>query len=421
MFQNKNNLTVIFICFLMNMLDGMDVMVISYTAPSIAKEWNIDPAKLGLVFSAGLLGMAIGAMFLASKADIIGRKTMILLSAGIMGICVWSTVFAKSIEILLLIRFISGIGIGSMLASTATLASEYSQAKTKDFWVSFVMSGYPIGAVLSGMAAAKIIPVQGWRAMFQLAGIVTLFTLPVIYFFLTESLEFLLKSRPKNALHRANAILQKMQLAPLAELPVIESNIKKAAVTELFTENRKKNTLWLWLSIFMAFATLYFLTMWIPKLAANTGLSTELAIYAGTIFNLGAFFGIVSQGYLSAKFGLKRVICFFLISTAVLMIVFGLFKGSAIVLILFGLIGFGIQGGFVGMYSVAAKLYPTQIRTTGVGWAVGLGRVGAVVGPIVGGLLIGIGFTMAVNFMLFAIPTIIAGIAILFIKFSDNN
>ena len=421
MFQNKNNLTVIFICFLMNMLDGMDVMVISYTAPSIAKEWNIDPAKLGLVFSAGLLGMAIGAMFLASKADIIGRKTMILLSAGIMGICVWSTVFAKSIEILLLIRFISGIGIGSMLASTATLASEYSQAKTKDFWVSFVMSGYPIGAVLSGMAAAKIIPVHGWRAMFQLAGIVTLFTLPVIYFFLTESLEFLLKSRPKNALHRANAILQKMQLAPLAELPVIESNIKKAAVTELFTENRKKNTLWLWLSIFMAFATLYFLTMWIPKLAANTGLSTELAIYAGTIFNLGAFFGIVSQGYLSAKFGLKRIICFFLISTAVLMIVFGFFKGSVLILILFGLIGFGIQGGFVGMYSVAAKLYPTQIRTTGVGWAVGLGRVGAVVGPIVGGLLIGIGFTMAVNFMLFAIPTIIAGIAILFIKFSDNN
>ena len=421
MFQNKNNLTVIFICFLMNMLDGMDVMVISYTAPSIAKEWNIDTAKLGLVFSAGLLGMAIGAMFLASKADIIGRKTMILLSAGIMGICVWSTVFAKSIEVLLLIRFISGIGIGSMLASTATLASEYSQAKTKDFWVSFVMSGYPIGAVLSGMAAAKIIPVQGWRAMFQLAGIVTLFTLPVIYFFLTESLEFLLKSRPKNALHRANAILQKMQLAPLAELPVIESNIKKAAVTELFTENRKKNTLWLWLSIFMAFATLYFLTMWIPKLAANTGLSTELAIYAGTIFNLGAFFGIVSQGYLSAKFGLKRIICFFLISTAVLMIVFGFFKGSVLILILFGLIGFGIQGGFVGMYSVAAKLYPTQIRTTGVGWAVGLGRVGAVVGPIVGGLLIGIGFTMAVNFMLFAIPTIIAGIAILFIKFSDNN
>lgn len=413
--------TTIFICFLMNMLDGMDVMVISYTAPSIAKEWAIEPSKLGLVFSAGLLGMAIGAMFLASKADIIGRRAMILLSASIMGVCVWSTVFAQSVETLLFIRFISGIGIGSMLASTATLASEYSPTKTKDFWVSFVMAGYPIGAVLSGIVAAKIIPLEGWRAMFQLAGIVTLFTLPIIYFFLAESLDFLLKSRPKNALNRANILLQKMQLPPLTELPFIESSIKKAAVAELFSENRKNNTFWLWLSIFMAFATLYFLTMWIPKLATNTGLSTELAIYAGTVFNLGAFFGIVSQGYLSAQFGLKRVICFFLITTALLMLVFGLFKGSVMVLILFGLIGFGIQGGFVGMYSVAAKLYPTQIRTTGVGWAVGLGRVGAVVGPIVGGLLIGMGLTMTTNFIIFAIPTIISGIAILFITFSDSK
>ena len=408
--------TTIFICFLMNMLDGIDVMVISYTAPSIAKEWAVEPSKLGLVFSAGLLGMAIGAMFLASKADIIGRRAMILLSASIMGVCVWSTIFAQSVEHLLFIRFISGIGIGSMLASTATLASEYSPVKTKDFWVGCAMSGYPIGAVISGIVAAKIIPSEGWRMMFQLAGIVTLLTLPIIYFFLSESLDFLLKTRPKDALNRANMILQKMQLVPLAELPIIEKNIKKASVNELFTENRKQNTLWLWLSIFMAFATLYFLTMWIPKLAANTGLSTELAIYAGTVFNFGAFFGIISQGYLSAKFGLKQIICCFFIATAVFMLIFGFFKDSILVLVLFGLIGFGIQGGFIGMYSMAAKLYPTQIRTTGIGWAIGLGRLGAIIGPIVGGLLIGMGLTMATNFIIFAVPTVISGIAILLIN-----
>ena len=413
--------TTILICFLMNMLDGMDVMVISYTAPSIAKEWVIESSKLGLVFSAGLLGMAIGAMFLASKADIIGRRAMILLSACIIGVCVWSTVFAQNVETLLFIRFISGIGIGSMLASTATLASEYSPIKTKDFWVSFAMSGYPIGAVLSGMVAAKVIPIEGWKTMFQVAGIVTLLTLPIIYFFLSESLDFLLKTRPQNALHRANEILKKLQLSQLTELPTIEKSIKKASVAELFSDNRKPNTLWLWLSIFMAFATLYFLTMWTPKLAANTGLSTELAIYAGTVFNLGAFFGIISQGYLSSKFGLKQVIFGYLMFTALLMLVFGQFQGSVLVLILFGLIGFGIQGGFIGMYAIAAKLYPTQVRTTGVGWAIGLGRLGAVIGPIIGGLLIGAGLTMTTNFIIFAIPTIISGIAILFISLENNE
>ncbi len=410
----------ILICFLMNMLDGMDVMVISYTAPAIAKEWAIEPAQLGIVFSAGLLGMAIGAMFLASKADIIGRRAMILLSAAIMGLCVWCTILAQNVETLLVIRFISGVGIGSMLASTATLASEYSPTKTKDFWVSFVMSGYPVGAVLSGMVAAKIVPIDGWRAMFQMAGIATLITLPLIYLYLAESLDFILKTRPANALEKANKILLQMKQAPLSELPFLETQIKTAAVSELFRGERKSNTIWLWVAIFMAFATLYFLTMWIPKLASNTGLSLNLAIYAGTVFNLGAFFGIISQGYLSARFGLNRMICYFLVGTALLMLVFGLFKGSVLVLILFGLIGFGIQGGFVGMYSVAAKLYPTQIRTTGVGWAVGLGRVGAVVGPIIGGILIGAGLSMTVNFMIFAIPTLIAGISILYIVIKNE-
>ena len=127
-------------------------------------------------------------------------------------------------------------------------------------------------------------------------------------------------------------------------------------------------------------------------------------------------FGIVSQGYLSSKFGLKQVICCYLVFTTLLMLIFGFFKGSILVLILFGLIGFGIQGGFIGMYAVAAKLYPTQVRTTGVGWAIGLGRLGAVIGPIVGGLLIGMGLSMTTNFIIFAIPTIISGVAILFIN-----
>ena len=427
--------TTILICFLMNTLDGMDVMVVSYAAPAIAKVWAISPEAMGSVFSAGLLGMTLGTLFIAPRADIVGRRTIILFSAIIMGLTVFATFLAQSVEQLLFFRFISGLGIGSMLASTATLASEYAPKKTKDFWVSFVMSGYPIGAVLSGLAAAQIIPAYGWRAMFQTAGVVTLITVPLIYFFLSESLDFLLKKQPKDALQKANSILNKMNRATLTELPPLSisrvlksdsgiltdipnptSEIEKPSVKSLLTPERKASTIQLWIALFMAFASLYFLTTWIPKLASSAGLSMELAIYAGTVFNLGSFVGIMTQGYLSSIFGLRRTIFSFLAATAFLMVIFGFFKGSAMVLVLFGLIGFGVQGGFVGLYAVAARFYPTEIRSTGVGFAMSAGRVGGIVGPLLGGLLIGAGLSMTANFMIFAIPTLLAGIATFMIK-----
>lgn len=385
----KQQYTTIFICFLMNMLDGMDVMVVSYAAPNISKNWSISPQSLGGIFSVGLLGMTIGAMFLAPQADKIGRKMMIIICNILMSISVFCTSWADSIEILAVLRVISGIGIGGMLASTATLTAEYAPKASKDFWVSFVMAGYPIGAVLSGLAAAHIIPQYGWQSMFKIAGTVSIITLPIVYFFLKESTEYLQES----------------------------VKIHKTSMAVLITEKYQKSTIRLWIAIFMAFATLYFLTTWIPKLASATGLSLELSIYAGTVFNLGAFCGIISQGYFSSRFGLTKTISAYLIFTTILMLIFGFFHGSILVLILFGLIGFGIQGGFVGMYSLAARLYPTEIRATGVGGAVGVGRIGAIFGPLLGGILIGAGLSMTINFMIFAVPTIIAGGVILKTKY----
>lgn len=370
------------------MLDGMDVMVVSYAAPNISKDWSVSPQSLGVVFSAGLLGMTIGAMFLAPRADKFGRKAMIILCNFLMGISVFGTAWANSVETLMFFRVISGIGIGGMLASTATLTAENAPKATKDFWVSFVMSGYPIGAVLAGLVAAKIIPLYGWQSIFKVAGITSLITLPIVYFFLKESSDFLNEVTTKG----------------------------KTSVINLLSTEYKKVTIGLWIAIFMAFATLYFLTTWIPKLASATGLSVELAIYAGTVFNLGAFLGIVSQGFFSSRFGLSKTIFVYLFITSLLMVVFGFFKDSFLILTLFGLIGFGIQGGFVGMYSLAARLYPTEIRATGVGGAVGVGRIGAVVGPLVGGVLIGMGLSMTINFIIFAIPPILAGLVLLTIK-----
>jgi MFS transporter, AAHS family, 4-hydroxybenzoate transporter len=223
---------------------------------------------------------------------------------------------------------------------------------------------------------------------FKLAGIATMLTLPVVLFFLKESKEFLLKKETTG------------------------SN----PVTLLLNDNYRSSTLALWLAIFMSFATLYFLTTWIPKLASATGLSDKLAIYAGTLFNLGAFFGIISRGYISRKWRLHATIIFYLVVTTLLMLLFGFFENSIIILLFIGAIGFGIQGGFVGMYSIAAIMYPAQIRATGVGWAVGIGRVGAIAGPFLGGILVSEGFGMAFSFMFFAVPTLISAVAVIFIR-----
>lgn len=403
----------IFVCFLMNILDGMDVLVISYCAPAIAKSWTVGPEALGIVFSAGLAGMTLGALLLAPFADQIGRKKMILLSAFIMGTGMYLTAYCTTVTQLVVLRFLSGIGIGSMLASTAALTAEYTPDRTKDFWVSLVISGYPVGAVLSGLVAAEIVPASGWQRMFQLAGLASFVTIPVIWFFLSESVEFYLKKQPAKALNKANAILTKMGRPALSELPEVLEKKVAIPVNKLLGSDYRASTFQLWTALFLAFGSLYFLTSWIPKLAENTGLSLSLAIYAGTVFNVGAFFGIVTQGFFSSRVGLKKTIGLFFILTAVLMAVFKLFIGSGFLLFVFGLLGFGIQGGFVGLYAVAARLYPTEFRTMGVGWSIGVGRLGGVIGPALGGVLVGMGLSMAANFMVFAVPTLLAGVVTL--------
>ena len=413
---------VIAICTLMNMLDGMDVMVISYSAPSLVEEWGIQSTALGVVFSAALLGMALGAAFLAPWADVIGRRNIILICIVVMGGGVMATAAAQEIWHLVALRLISGLGIGAMLASTVTLASEYAPERQRNFIVSIVLTGYPIGATLSGLVAAQVIPAYGWRAMFLAAGAATAITLPLAYFMLSESWEWLIKKQPHHALDRLNAILRRMGHAALDQLPAISEEAKVApGVGSLFGHGRGPATLRLWTAFFMGFATLYLLVTWIPNLARNTGMSIELAIYAGTVFNLGAIFGNLSQGYSSQLIGLRQAIVVFYFVTALLMMAFGYVTGNWLVLMVFGLIGFGVQGGLIGLYAVGARIYPAEVRNTGIGWAIGAGRTGAIISPMIGGWLAARGVSPASSLFIFAFPLLIACVAIWTLRSKEVN
>lgn len=389
---NRLQWSIIAVCFFCNMLDGMDVLIISFTAPVIATQWKISPEALGLVFSSGLIGMTVGAVALAPFADRYGRKLLMLLAALLMSSSIYLTSWATSLESLMVFRLLSGLGIGIMMATSAALTAEVVPSKTRGFWVSLIVAGYPVGAVLTGLISASFIGKYGWEQLYVLAGGVSLIALPVLYFFLKES-----------------AVFKEVK----AE--------KFVSPSGLFTSNYRYNTLKLWLALFLCFATLYYLISWIPKLASNAGLPLELAIYAGTVFNSGAVFGILVQGYLSTKFGLTKVVGNLLILSMLFLVGFGLFKGSALLLVILFLLGFGVQGGFVGLYAIAASLYTTQIRATGVGWSIGLGRIGGIIGPVVGGILVAAGFTMVEGFSSFALPIGLAGLLTRLIRLNTTQ
>ncbi|MGK0297095.1 MAG: AAHS family 4-hydroxybenzoate transporter-like MFS transporter, partial [Gammaproteobacteria bacterium] len=412
--MTSTQLIIIFSCFTLNILDGMDVVVVAYVAPRIMEAWSVSPQSFGLVFSAALLGMASGAMFISPYTDVIGRRKMVLLSVIIISIGMFLTAYASTMPQLISLRLFTGLGIGSMLASLTSVAAEYSSNRRRNLAIGFVLGGYPIGATLTGILAATLIPDYGWQSMFIAGGLISTLLLPVVYLLLPESLDFLLHKQPKNALKHANAILAKMKYESLQQLPELSQRQDKddtisSNIMLLMSPERRNSTIKLWLSFFMAFFTLYFLMSWIPKIAEVSGWSVVQASYFMAVFNFGSFFGIVALGYISHIFGLRRVILIFMIFSTMLMIYFGVadLSSNMFMFILF-ILGFFVQGGFVGLYSVAARLYPAKIRTTGVGWGIGLGRFGAIISPILGGFAIGLNVPIYLIFILFAIPFVIS-------------
>ncbi|MEM8981798.1 MAG: MFS transporter [Pseudomonadota bacterium] len=413
---------VLAVCFFLNMLDGMDVLAISFAAPAISDAWSISPESLGVVFSAALVGMTVGAVFLSPYSDVIGRRKVVLASLVMIALGMLATSRATSITELVVLRFAAGLGIGSMLASMTSLVSEYAPDRLRNVFVLILHAGYPIGAMLAGFVAAEILPAYGWQSLFVFAGCATLLALPVVFFLLPESLEFLSKRQPKDSLAKINRVLTKMGHVRLSELPekTGSDSSRTTSVRTLFNDHLRVRTVRLWLSFFMSFATLYFLLSWVVKLAIDSGLPLTSAIYAGVCLNLGAFFGSLGLGALSNRFGLMRVIATFFVFGGLFIVVYGSADvGVLWKLILVFILMFFVQGAFTGLYAVAARLYDTEIRTTGVGWAIGAGRLGAIFGPITAGVILGAGITISWTFAVFALPMLLAAFIVLQIRLAE--
>ena len=409
---------IIVISLFLNMLDGFDVTAMSFTAHSIGEQMQIPADQLGIVFSVALAGMMIGAMFVAPYSDIVGRRKMILICVVTIGLSVILTGMSATLWQLIILRMITGLAVGGLLASLAAITSEYTPTKYKSLAVVTVTAGYPLGATMGGFIAAPLIPAYGWESVFYVGGSITLLMSIGVYFLMPESMQFLMTRQPVNALDKLNGVLVRLKKATLSALPEInlEEHSDKANVFSLLTPERRKRTINLWTTFFFCFFCMYFLISWIPKLVVNAGMTESEGVYASVAFNGGAFVGILVLGWISSRIGLSKVIGFFLSSSAIFMFIFALASGIDNLIVYLFIIGFLQQGGFTGLYAVSAKIYPTEIRTTGVGWAIGLGRFGAVLGPYLGGVFIAQGISMESNFMIFAVPLFISGVIAFYLR-----
>ncbi|GAB4012653.1 aromatic acid/H+ symport family MFS transporter [Spirosoma migulaei] len=399
------------ICFILNMNDGIDVLVVSFTGSEIVREWSLSKSELGYIFSAGLAGMTAGCFLLAPFGDKIGRRTMFIIALSLITTGMLLSSLVGAYYQLLLCRLITGLGIGGILPSLAAVAAEFSNNKRRDFSVGFVQAGWPIGAILAGFFTAWAIPLFGWRSAYLAAGLVSALMLLSIVLFMPESLAFLIGRQPKNALRQVNQLLTRMGQATISVLPPTATSHAAVPISDLFTPEYRASTIRLWIGIFFGMMTLYTVMSWVPTLAKDAGMPFELATYIGTALNLGAFSGSLSFGLLAGRIGLRKLILLFMVIAFGSMVLYGnLSMTYWLMFMMTFFIGFFVQGGFNGFYPTTARVYPARMRTTGVGLAMGIGRFGAILGPTLFGMLSDAELSKSLLFVLFSAPLLVAGV-----------
>ena len=384
----RTGLGIVALCFAINMADGVDVTILSFIAPRLQTEWNIDSGTMGNLFSAGLIGMAIGGMFIAPLADRLGRRAVILAALCLMSVGMFASSSADSVPMLFAMRIIVGSGIGTVLAAMAALAAESAPPAQRNLAVGVVQAGYPFAAVFTGLIVAHALPIHGWQAMLLGAAVLTVVLLPAAWLVL-----------PRASLVPDNG-------------PSGDGASAAGKVGQLFAPELRARTIALWCAVFFGLMVLYFIVSWIPKLSIAAGLSETDGIYAGALYNLGAFVGTMAMSFLALRVPLGKLVPVMLTCAGVAMVVFGSIAMPVwLTLIVAFIIGVLLQGGYNGVWPIAAGAYPGEVRATGVGWAIGVGRGGAVIGPMLGGYLMAANAPLPALFGAYCVPLLICASA----------
>ncbi|ANY86987.1 MULTISPECIES: MFS transporter [Pseudomonas] len=398
-------------CGLLLIFDGYDLFIYGVVLPVIMKAWGLTPLQAGALGSYALFGMMFGALAFGSLADRIGRKKGIALCFALFSGATILNGFATSPGEFGIYRFIAGLGCGGLMPNAVALMNEYAPKRLRSTLVAIMFSGYSLGGMLSAGVGIYLLPRFGWESMFFAAAL-PLLLLPVILYYLPESIGFLVR---QGRVKEAGALLKRLDpdcdVQADDVLQVVERKAKGASVAALFREGLAVRTLALWLAFFCCLLMVYALSSWLPKLMANAGYSLGSSLSFLLVLNFGGMAGAIFGGWLGDRYNLVKVKVAFFLAAALSISLLGVNSPMPVLYGLIFIAGATTIGTQILLYAGAAQLYGLSVRSTGLGWASGIGRNGAIVGPLLGGALMGINLPLQLNFIAFAIPGAIAALA----------
>ncbi len=404
---------IVILCTLVALLDGLDLQSIGLAAPGIAADLYIPLPRLSAVFSAALAGLALGAFGFGVLADRVGRKAVLIGATACFGIFTICTALAPSFAVLLAFRFLAGLGLGGAMPSFISLASEYCPRRLRAVIVALLWAGFPLGGFVGGLLASWIIPAYGWHSVFWVGGVLPLLVCIVLIFALPESVGFLVASAAPA--ERIASLLRQMFPSGVsfrasgATFVLNEERARGVPVVQLFAAGRAVGTVLLWISFFIALMMLVTNSAWAPTLLKREGIGIKDASLAMAMFNLGSVIATSFAGWLITRAGAAIILPVAMLGSAVSVALIGYAAPSVgMIILLQGLFGAFMGGGSSGLIALAAIYYPTAIRSTGVGWAMGMGRVGSFVGPLAVGSLVALGLSTAGIFVAIAVPALLA-------------
>jgi MFS transporter, AAHS family, 4-hydroxybenzoate transporter len=396
-------------------MDGFDVQMIGFVAPALLRTWHLGADALGPIFAAGLLGMLLGSTSLGVLADRIGRRPVLVGATFFVALCVMGTAATQSVNQMLILRFFTGLGLGGVLGNAVTLASEYCPSARRASLLMGISCGFTAGAILGGVLAAILIPRAGWQSVFVVGGLLPLGVALLLMRALPESLHLLLvrgASREKIE-HWLRRLAPDAVLAPQALIQPRAPAVN-ASVIDLFRGALAAPTVLLWLVSFANLLNLFFLSNWLPTLATRMGFSDSQGVLLGTTLQGGGILGALLLGRLIDRFGFHRVLApSFLIGAGMIALVGRANIPVALECAVILIAGMSIVGGQPGINALATSIYPTRLRATGVGWCLGIGRAGSIVGPLVAAQLIAHHFTNDILFLFAAIPAALSALVML--------
>lgn len=401
------------ICLILIMIDGFDVLVMSFTAPALSAEWKVPPIELGYLLSAGLFGMAAGSIFLTPLADRIGRRNLTLVALSIISAGMILSVAAADVPQLLACRVFTGLGIGGMIANLSVIVSEYSSDRRRGLAMGIFSAGYPIGGTIGGVIAAALIAGYGWRAAFAFGAVISVAMLVVSWFFLPESLEYLAEKGSASSLPRINRILGKMGRPLLTHLPpaVSSKQTSGGVFKEVFGPKMLSRTLFMWIGYAFLIAAFYFANTWTPKIMAEAAGDNQIGVTAGILVSTGGIAGALGFGILSTwiKSRLLNTLCLVLAGAAYVGFASS-FGTTGLALALAAVVGMLTNAGVAGYYTIVPPLYSAKARASGFGWMIGVGRLVSIIAPILVGYLIAAGMPPVTIFYIFAVPLLLSAL-----------